>query len=37
MTEKAVEAARKIRFKPALIGDRPVSMLVRIEYNFDVK
>jgi TonB family protein len=36
-TEKAVEAARKIRFRPAQIGDRPVSMLVRIEYNFDFK
>ena len=34
LTEKAIEAARKIRFKPAEKDGRPVSTFVIIEYNF---
>lgn len=34
LTEKAIEAARKIKFEPAIKGNRQVSTLVRFEYNF---
>lgn len=36
LTEKAVEAAKKIKFVPAIKDGRPVSMVVIIEYNFNV-
>ncbi|MDT7602009.1 MAG: hypothetical protein QOF61_6, partial [Acidobacteriota bacterium] len=36
LTEKALEAARKIKFKPALKDGRPVSQYVTINYNFDI-
>lgn len=36
LTEKAIEAARKIKFEPALKENRPVSTLVQLEYNFDL-
>jgi TonB family protein len=36
LTERAVYAARKIRFKPALKDGRPVSQFVTIEYNFNI-
>lgn len=36
LTEKAVEAARKIRFNPATVDGRPVSQYVLLEYNFAV-
>ncbi|MGB7921613.1 MAG: TonB family protein [Pyrinomonadaceae bacterium] len=35
LTEKAVEAARKLKFTPATKDGRPVSMFYRIEYNFN--
>lgn len=34
LTERSVEAARRIRFKPATIGGRRVSQYVVLEYNF---
>ena len=34
LTKKAIEAAKKIRFKPAMKDGRPVSMLMQLEYNF---
>lgn len=34
LTEMCIEAARKIRFKPATIGSRRVSQYVVLEYNF---
>ncbi|HWW76217.1 MAG TPA: energy transducer TonB, partial [Pyrinomonadaceae bacterium] len=34
LTEKAVEAARRIRFTPAKLGGQPVSQLVVLEYSF---
>ena len=36
LTERAVEAARRIEFQPATVGARPVSQYVQIEYNFNV-
>ena len=36
LTEKAVAAARKIKFKPATIDGRPVSQFVVLEYNFNI-
>ncbi|MET0645598.1 MAG: TonB family protein [Pyrinomonadaceae bacterium] len=36
LTEKSVEAARKIKFTPATIGGRPVSQVVVLEYNFNI-
>jgi len=34
LTERAIEAARGIRFTPATINGVPVSMFVQVEYNF---
>jgi TonB family protein len=34
LTEKAVEAARQIKFKPATLAGQPVSQFVVLEYNF---
>ena len=34
LTQKAVEAAQRIKFKPARIGGRPVSQNVTVEYIF---
>jgi TonB family protein len=34
LTEKAIEAARKIRFTPAMKDGRPVSMWMQLEYHF---
>jgi len=34
LTEKAIAAARKIKFEPAIKDSRRVSTLVRLEYNF---
>jgi TonB family protein len=34
LSEKAIEAARRIRFTPASVGGRPVSQFVTLEYNF---
>jgi len=36
LTEKAVEAARQIRFTPAVVDGRPVSQFVILEYNFNL-
>jgi TonB family protein len=36
LTEKAVAAARAIRFKPATVSGLPVSQAVTLEYNFNI-
>ncbi len=36
LTEQAIRAARLIKFIPAAIDGRPVSMLVQLEYNFNL-
>jgi TonB family protein len=36
LTESAVEAAREIRFSPAVKDGRPVSQYIQIEYNFNL-
>jgi tetratricopeptide (TPR) repeat protein len=36
LTEKSIEAARKIRFTPATINGQPVSQFVVLEYNFNI-
>ena len=36
LTEAAIKAVRRIRFEPALIGDKPVSQYIQVEYNFNV-
>jgi TonB family protein len=36
LTEKSIEAARKIRFIPATKDGRNVSMWMQLEYNFNL-
>lgn len=36
LTEKAIEAARKIKFVPAMKDGKPVSMWMLVEYNFNL-
>lgn len=36
LTERAIRAARLIKFTPATIEGRPVSMFVQLEYNFNL-
>ena len=36
LTQEAIEAARKIKFEPAVKDGRPVSQYVTIEYNFHI-
>ena len=36
LTEKAIEAAKKIKFVPATKDGKPVSMWMQLEYNFDI-
>lgn len=36
LTERAIEAARQIKFVPATRGGRPVSMHMQLEYNFNL-
>ena len=36
LTEKAIAAARQIRFLPATKGSRPVSVYMQLEYNFNL-
>ena len=36
LTERAVEAAKKIKFVPATLDGKPVSMLMQLEYNFNL-
>ncbi|MFZ0063216.1 MAG: TonB family protein [Pyrinomonadaceae bacterium] len=36
LTESAIMAARSIRFTPATIDGKPVSMFIQLEYNFNL-
>jgi len=36
LTEKAIAAARQIRFIPAMRGNEVVSMYMQLEYNFNL-
>lgn len=36
LTERALEAARRIKFEPAIKDGRPVSMYIQLEYNFNL-
>ena len=36
LTERAIAAARQIKFVPAIKGGRPVSMFMQLEYNFNL-
>jgi len=36
LTEKAIAAAKQIRFEPALKGGHPVSVFMQLEYNFNL-
>jgi TonB family protein len=36
LTEKAVEAAQKIRFEPAMKDGVPVNVRAKIDYNFSL-
>jgi len=36
LTEKAIAAARQIKFAPAIKGGRPVSVHMQLEYNFNL-
>ncbi len=36
LTERAIEAARKIKFIPAMKDGKPVSMWMQLEYNFNL-
>ncbi len=36
LTENAINAARKIKFIPATINGRPVSMFMELQYNFNL-
>ncbi len=36
LTERAIAAARQIKFLPATKGGRPVSVYMQLEYNFDL-
>ena len=36
LTERAIEAAKKIKFKPAMKDGHPVSMYMELQYNFNV-
>jgi hypothetical protein len=37
LTETAINAARKIKFRPATKDGRPVSQFIIIEYNFNIR
>jgi TonB family protein len=36
LTERSIEAARKIKFVPATVDGRPVSMWMQLEYNWNL-
>jgi TonB family protein len=36
LTERAIEAAQKIKFKPAMKDGHPVSMWMELQYNFNL-
>jgi periplasmic protein TonB len=37
LAERAIEAAKKIKFKPAMKDGHPVSMWMELQYNFNLK
>jgi hypothetical protein len=37
LTEHAVKAAQKIKFKPATRDGKPVAMWMQLEYNFNLR
>ena len=36
LTERAIAAARQIKFVPATTGGRPISVYMQLEYNFNL-
>jgi hypothetical protein len=36
LTEAAIAAARQIKFEPATLDGKPVSMFMQLEYNFNL-
>jgi hypothetical protein len=36
LTEKAIQAAEQVKFKPAERDGRPVSSVIALEYNFNI-
>ena len=36
LTEQSIKAAQRIKFVPAMIDGRPVSMYIQLEYNFNL-
>jgi len=36
LTERAIAAARQIRFQPATKDGRPVNVFIQLEYNFNL-
>lgn len=36
LTEASIEAARRIKFEPATLNGKPVSMFMQLEYNFSL-
>jgi hypothetical protein len=36
LTERAIAAARQIKFVPAVKGGQPVSVFMQLEYNFNL-
>jgi len=36
LTERAIAAARQIKFVPAVKGGHPVSVFMQLEYNFNL-
>jgi len=36
LTERAIAAARQIKFSPAMKDGHPVSMYIQLEYNFNL-
>jgi protein TonB len=36
LTERAIAAARQIKFVPAMKGGHPVSVFMQLEYNFNL-
>jgi hypothetical protein len=36
LTERAIAAARQIKFVPAVRGGHPVSVFMQLEYNFNL-
>ena len=36
LSERAIEAARQIKFKPAIKDGKPVSVWVEVEYQFQI-